>query len=249
MTPAGATRDGVTVVVPHRSASAALARLLPAIEGWRVLVVDDSDAGVALDVPTIRLGGGRGFASAANAGLAAVRTASAILLNDDALPLGDCLDRLAARGGLCGPVIEGPSGIESSGFFVRSWGRVVQRIDRPTADRPVDALSGACLHLPAAARFDPRFPHGFEDVELCRRIGGAWLLAGARCFHEGGATLSRRSPQATRHAVTGQALLFPEGWRTGVVAGLHALQVVREGGSPQRFSAIAAGIREAGRRR
>ena len=57
-------RDGTTVVVPHRSARAALRRLLPALEGFRVLVVDDSDDGIDADVPTLRLGGGQGFARA-----------------------------------------------------------------------------------------------------------------------------------------------------------------------------------------
>lgn len=242
-------RAGVTVVVPHRSALAALHRLLPRLAGWRVLVVDDSDDGLRLDVPTVRLGGGSGFARAANAGLAAVRTPWALLLNDDTRPEGDCLDRLAARGGLCGPVLVGPGGVESAGLRVTAWGRVTQRVDRPAADRAVDALSGACLHLPASARFDERFPHGFEDVELCRRLGGAWLVAGATCWHEGGATLGRRTPAATRHAVTGQALLYPPGWRTPLIAGLHVAQVVRERGPWDRLPAIAAGLREARARR
>lgn len=244
-----AARDAVTVVVPHRSALGPLRRLLAALDGWRVLVVDDSDDGVVVDVPTVRLGGGQGFARAANLGLAAVRTPAAVLVNDDALPLDDCLERLVRAGGLCGPVIEGPGGVESAGLRVTPWGRVTQRTDRPPADRPVDALSGACLHLPAAARFDERFPHGFEDVELCRRLGGARVVAGARAWHEGGATLGRRTPTATQHAVTGQVLCFAPGWRTAVVAGLHAAQVVREGGPVARFGAIAAGLREARRRR
>lgn len=244
-----AARDRLTVVVPHRSAHAALRRLLGALDGWRVLVVDDTDDGLDLDVPRVRLGGGQGFARAANRGLAAVATPAAVLLNDDALPLDDCLLRLDRAGGLCGPVVEGPGGVESAGLRVTGWGRITQRVDRPAADRPVDALSGACLHLPAAARFDERFPHGFEDVELCRRLGGARLVAGARVWHEGGATLGRRTPLATQHAVAGQALCYPEGWRTAVVAGLHLAQVLREGGPVARVPAIARGLREARRRR
>jgi len=242
-------RDGTTVVVPHRRATASLLQLLPALEGWRLLVVDDTDNGLDLDVPRVRLGGGSGFARACNAGLGAVHTPWAVLLNDDALPQGDCLERLVAHGGLCGPVLEGRRGVESAGLRVTGWGRVVQRTDRPAADRPVDALSGACLHLPANARFDERFPHGYEDVELCRRLGGAWLVAGARCVHQGGATVDRRSARATRDAVTGQALLYPPGWRTAVVAGLHVAQVVRERGPAGRFPAIAAGLRAAKARR
>ena len=220
---------------------------LAALDPWRVLVVDDSDGGLDLDVPRVRLGGGRGFAKAANAGLAAVATPWAVLLNDDAVPEADCLDRLAHHGGLCGPVLHGPRGVESAGLRVTGWGRVVQRTDVPVADRPVDALSGACLHLGAHLRFDERFPHGFEDVELCRRVGGARLVAGARAWHAGGATLGRRTPEATEKAVVGQALLFAPGWRRGVVAALHVGQVVREGGPWARLPAIVAGLRAAGK--
>lgn len=243
------SRDGATVVVPHRSATDSLRRLLAALDGFRVLVVDDSDDGIPFDVPRVRLGGGTGFARAANAGLAAVSTPNVILLNDDALPLDDCLDRLVAQGGLCGPVLVGPRGVESSGIRVRAWGRVVQRTDVPTADREVDALSGACLHLPSGSRFDERFPHGGEDVELCRRLGSARLVAGARCWHEGGATLPRRGAEATRKAVTGQVLLFPPGWRTAVVMALHVAQVVREGGPAARLSGIVHGFGDARRLR
>ena len=76
----------ITVVIPHRSRGDLLVRALRAVERWPVLVVDDTDDGLDLDVPKVRLGGGQGFARAANAGLAAVRTPSAVLLNDDAVP-------------------------------------------------------------------------------------------------------------------------------------------------------------------
>ncbi len=235
-----------TVVIPHRSATAALLRLLPTLTRWPVLVVDDTDAGLDADVPKVRLGGGSGFARAANAGLAQVQTPFAVVLNDDAMPAGDCLERLAGRGGLCGPVLLSGEGVESSGLRVRSWGRITQRRDHPTEDRAVDALSGACLHLAASARFDERFPHGFEDVELCRRLGGAWLVAGARCQHAGGATVGRRTAFATEAGVIGQALCFEPGWRTAVVAGLHAAQVARGGGPIDRFSAVWRGVGGAG---
>lgn len=226
-----------TLVIPHRARRALLERLLHATEGWPRLVVDDTDDGLDLDVPKLRLGGGQGFARAANAGLAAVRTADAILLNDDALPIDDCLDRLTHP--LCGPVLVGPHGVESMGIVVRPWGRVYNR----ATPGPVQALSGACLRLPAAARFDARFRHGFEDVELCLRLGGARLIPEARCWHEGGATLSRTSAEAQRHAVSGQLRLFT-GWRRGVVVGLHLAQVLREGGPADRLGGVARGVRD-----
>ena len=226
-------RNRLTVVIPHRSRADLLARALAACEGWRVLVVDDTPDGLDLDVPRLRLGTGSGwpgsgFARAVNAGLAEVRTPNAVLLNDDAAPLPGCLDALAARGGLCGPVLVDATGaVESAGIDVRAWGRVVARRSVPAADRR-DALSGACLHLPAHLRLDERYAHGFEDVELCRRAGPAWLVAEARCVHAGGATVPRDSAQAQRHALAGQLRLVGPGWRRGVVLSLHLAQILRE---------------------
>jgi GT2 family glycosyltransferase len=235
------------VVIPHRRERKLLERALRAVNGWRVVVVDDTDDGLDLDVPKVRLGGGSGFARAANAGIAAVRTPAALLLNDDAAPEPGCLDALAAAGGLCGPVLVGPHGVESAGIEVRSWGRVRQRTRVPATDTFVDALSGACLHLPASARFDERFRHGCEDVELCRRLGGARLVVSARCWHDGGATVHRRSPEAQRHAVAGQLRLVEPGWRDAVVIGLATAQVIRERGPVARLGAIRAGWRDARR--
>lgn len=235
---------GLTVVIPHRRHRDRLLRALAACAGWPVLVVDDTDDGLDLDVPRVRLGGGQGFA--ASPALAA-RTPWVVLLNDDAAPEPGCLAALARRGGLCGPVLHGPRGVESTGLRVTRWGRVVQRTDLPVADRPVDALSGACLHLPAHLRFDERFRHGGEDVELCRRAGGAWLVAGARCWHEGGATVDRRSETAQRHAVSGQLRLVEPGWRDAVVVGLALAQVAREGGPAARLRGVARGWRDARR--
>lgn len=238
----------LTILIPYRSQRALLERALASVARFRTLVIDDSDAGLDLDVAHIRLGGGQGFARAANAGLAACTTPWAILLNDDAQPLDDCIDRMVRAGGLNGPVIVGPSGIESAGLDVYSWGRVRQRQVAPGVDGPVPALSGACLHLPATARFDPRFRHGYEDVELCRRLGpslgGARLLAHARCWHEGGATVNRRSAVAQQHAVSGQLRLVPPGWRDAVVVGLALGQIAREGGAG-RIPAVFRGWREA----
>lgn len=225
----------VTVVIPHRRRRDLLLRALAAVEARPHLVVDDTDDGLDLDVPKVRLGGGQGFARAANAGLAAVKTTHAILLNDDAVPLDDCLDRLARQGGLCGPLLVGPRGVESAGMRMRLW-RPVQ----VTSGR-IDALSGACLHLPASARFDERFRHGGEDVELCLRLGGARLVREARCWHEGGATVPRDGEEAQRHAVAGHLRLVRPGWRDAVIVGLAVAQVAREGGPARRLRGVWRG--------
>lgn len=238
----------LTVVIPHRRHRAMLERALAAVEGWPVVVVDDTDDGLDLDVPKVRLGGGQGFARAANLGLSQVTTPAAVVLNDDAAPVDDCLARLAKAGGVCGPVLVGPHGVESAGIRVRSWGRVVQETGVPEADAEVDALSGACLHLPASWRFDERFRHGGEDVELCRRARAAGmaprLVVGARCWHEGGATVGRRTVEAQRHAVAGQLRLVRPGWRDVVVVGLAVAQVAREG-PVERLRGVVAGWRDA----
>lgn len=238
----------LTVVIPHRRQRALLERALGAVEGWPVIVVDDTDDGLDLDVPKVRLGGGQGFARAVNLGLSQVKTPAAVVLNDDAAPEGDCLERLARAGGVCGPLLVGPHGVESAGIRVTSWGRVVQETRVPAADREVDALSGACLHLPASWRFDERFRHGAEDVELCRRARAAGmaprLVVGARCWHEGGATVGRRTVEAQRHAVAGQLRLVEPGWRDVVVVGLAVAQVAREGPA-ERLRGVVAGWRDA----
>ncbi|HND29370.1 MAG TPA: glycosyltransferase [Myxococcota bacterium] len=237
-------RDLLTMVIPYRRNLSGLKRALKAVEGWRVLVVDDSDAGLDLDVPRRRLGGGQGFSKAANIGLEATKTPYALLLNDDAVPLEDCLERLIHQSGLCGPLLVGPQGVESAGLRVRSWGRVVQQ---RTPGR-VDALSGACLHMPASVRFDEKFRHGSEDVELCLRLTrqglSPILVSEARCWHQGGATLSRRSPAARRHALSGQLRLWGRGWRQGVVLGLAVGQVLREGAGREGLGALRAGWRD-----
>ena len=238
-------RDQLTIVSRHRRHRALLERALAAVEGWRVLVGDDTDDGLDLDVPKVRLGGGQGFARVVNRAMEAVATPYALLLNDDAVPEGDCIERLNRRSGLCGPLLVGPHGVESAGIRVYAWGRVVQSTQVPADDTQVDALSGACLHLPAGLRFDERFRHGLEDVELCRRATRAgqppWLVRGARCWHEGGATVARDSAAAQRHAVAGQLRLVEPGWRDVVVIGLAVAQVARERGPLTRLRGVAEG--------
>ena len=70
------------------------------------------------------------------------------------------------------------------------------------------------------------------------------LLPEARCWHQGGATLSRRSPTARRHALSGQLRLWGPGWRQGVVLGLAMGQVLREGAGREGLRALAAGWRD-----
>jgi hypothetical protein len=113
----------------------------------------------------------------------------------------------------------------------------------PDGSAEVDGLSGACLLMASSLRFDPGYPHGFEDLALARevrRAGGRVLLVpDARCRHTGGATRDRRSAEATRDALIGHLRLVGPGPRRVLVT-LYALaQVVREGAEPARLSALA----------
>ncbi len=219
-----------------------------ALSGGRAGAPDRALAAALRGAEIVRSAGGAGFARACNAGLARARTGWALLLNDDAVPLGDCVARLHAARRLCGPVLCGPGGVESAGLRLRG-ARCVQRTrvppEEPDGTAPADALSGACLHLPAEARLDPGFRHGGEDVELCRRLGGARLVPGAWCWHAGGATISRRSPEAIRWAVAGQRRLIRlerPGWREAAALGLCAAQVAREApGSAAHWRALWEG--------
>lgn len=245
------------MVIPHRRHRGLLDAALAAVSGWPVFVVDDTDAGVG-EVPALveRLGGGQGFAAAANAGLARAAREGfewAILLNDDAAPEpGSLAAMLAACGpgvGAVGPLIVGPEGVESAGLrYSPRTGRLRQAVVVPPGIREVDALSGACLLLSTAERFDEGFRHGMEDVELCLRLRarGLRLLLEprARCQHQGGGTVHRRSREATRHALAGHLRLVGDSsLRRGFVLALALAQIAREGGPAERLLGVVEALR------
>ena len=246
-------------VVPTRDGGPRLQRALAALNGLPVIVVDDSPAGLpelAAPAPGIevRRAGGLGFARATNAGLRAAEAGGArevLLLNDDAAPLPGCLPALFGRlrpgVGAVGPVLVSEGGqVESSGVFVGRTGRVRSLTDIPVDDRPVHAASAACLLIRAGHQLDEGFPHGMEDLALCAALRAAGLAVivtpAGRCLHTGGATVDRRSAEATRAAVVGHLRLSGGGLRAPVVLGLAAAQVLREG-RPAHLSAVWQGWR------
>jgi GT2 family glycosyltransferase len=239
------------VVIPHHSQRASLDRALAAVAGLPTMIVDDSPRGMERPVADrLRTRGEEGFARAANRGLAEAERrgfSHVLLLNDDAVPEPGCVDALCAAFvegvGAVGPVLVEPDG-DKAGFVVRRWGRVRERrLDEAAA--PIDALSGAALLVPAWARFDPAFLHGMEDLALCQNLRRAGLrlvlVPEARCRHEGGASLSRRSPAALRAAMQGQLLLHGRS-RAPVVALLGLGQVLREGGGLEHLRALGQGL-------
>lgn len=257
----------IRVVIPCHHRLDLLERALNALPGREVLVVDDSPDGRVRPrgVDRVRTMGEVGFASAANAGIAAAEadgSSHVFLLNDDAVPSNDCLDRLAEAWtedtGVVGPLIYGPEGLESAGFELSWWGRVrsrrtLGRDARAEAMRrgevvEVAAISGAAMLLSSCTRLDPAFRHGFEDLALCRSLrasGRRVLLApAARVLHLGGGTVERTSREAQRHAISGHLRYLGGGWRGGVAVGLAVAQVIREGGPPDRLAGLRDGVRD-----
>ncbi|MCK6501967.1 glycosyltransferase [Myxococcota bacterium] len=249
----------LAVVVPHHHREDLLPAALAAVARWPRVVIDDGPTGrppvpVAPDVVCLRTAGDQGFARAVNLGLAYAETVlgaeRVLLLNDDAVPEPGCVEALLAacgpRVGAVGPVLLGAQGIESAGVELARWGRVRQRTRAPLRVTEVGALSGACLLVPGWARLDPAFPHGFEDLALCRDLRARGLhnlvVPHARCRHLGGATLPRTTRRAQRHALAGHLRLVGGGWRGVVAVGLAVAQVAREGGPADRLLGIAEGL-------
>lgn len=246
------------VVIPTHSRRDLLVEAVASCAPHPVVVVDDSPNGLPPigGVTWLRTDGGTGFAQAVNRGLRHTATGgarAALVLNDDAVLGATGIQQLTstwlARGGIVGPVILGPSGaVQSAGFQLRSWGRLLARTSAPSILSSVDAVSGACMVMGTSWRFDPDFTHGMEDIELCRRVraaGGSILVdPAARCHHLGGGTISSISTHAQRHAVAGHLRLVGGGWRGGVAVGLAVAQVVREGGPFGRLMGIAQGLRD-----
>ncbi len=247
----------LVVVVPS-AGRVEVTATLEAVRGWPLLWVDDAPGGGRAPTGVEALAtDGRGFAGAANAGLEGASQrgfAWALLLNDDAAPRPGCIAALRAaveEDGVvaAGPVLESPGGVESAGLaFNPTTARLRQTTEVPVEVCTVDALSGACLLVPTTVRFDEGFPHGFEDVDLAlrlRRAGGRLVVVpAARCWHEGGGTVSRRSREAARDALRGHLRLAGRSplRRTLVVA--YALaQIIREGGPVHRLLGVWEGWR------
>ena len=244
----------MVVLIPHHSRTDHLVRCLSAVRDWPVCVVDDSPSGVApLPVPTVRTSGNTGFAAAINCGLAQLEaqgTRLVLILNDDAAVEPGCIDALVSAwtdaDGALGPVLIDGEGRQTAGIRIGMAGRV--RSNRGGGAGEVDALSGACLLIRATERLDPAYVHGFEDLDLCRRLHARSLavrvVPDARCTHAGGATVGARSRPAQRAAIAGHLRYLGPGWRQGVAIALAACQVVAERGPVDRAWGILEGCRD-----
>jgi GT2 family glycosyltransferase len=249
----------LSVLIPCHRRLDLLHRALASVQDWPVLVVDDSVDGLDLgDVPSCRTEGQVGFAAAVNLGLEQLEAqgySHVLLLNDDAVPAPGCVDALArawsAQDGALAPMLVEPTGQISSGFVVRRTGRIRVRPGAVLEPTPVDAVSGAAMLIRASERLDAHYRHGFEDLDLCRRLkirGLSIRTLPIRCEHTGGGTVSRSSRLAQAAALSGHLRYIGGGWRSGFAVALSLGQVLREGASPSRLLGVLDGCRDHRRR-
>lgn len=196
--------DPVTVVVPNFNGRGVLVRTLDALARQtrpphRVVVVDNASTDGSVDdlaVEVIRRASNDGFGAAANAGLARCDTPNVAIVNSDARPAPDWLERLAEDGPTGADqwawgsvLISAAAGtIESAGDFVRPSGRSGKHLGGqpvavlPSDPYPVLAPPGAAPLLRAdvvrslGGWFEPYFLY-YEDLDLALRA----RLAGYRC--------------------------------------------------------------------
>lgn len=155
----------------------------------------------------------RGYAAAANRGIAAARGDIVCLVNTDVRFVRPVLGRLLrafedGRVGVVGGLLEYPdgriqhAGIERRGRYFVHRGYRGRLADHPTlaGAGPVLACTGALLAIRRSAlgeigRFDEGMALGSEDVDFCLRAWGAgWRVVydpGVRAVHHEGKTRGR----------------------------------------------------------
>ena len=247
------TRSNVrqpAIVVPFHHRHDLLLSLLSRLSSVPTLVVDDGPCPTFFPdhVRTVR-NKGSGFAAAANTGLEYWENrgvSTVLLLNDDANVTPETISVLSRHyreNRILSPVIH-CSGQDLYGVSVSKWGRV-RTHKRPNVGK-IDAVYGTCMMLSSSLRFDKRYRHGFEDIELCLRMSEEGyetvVVPEARCDHLGGASLSVHHRQGQRAATYGQLRLFSSIRRAPIVAALSGLQIVKERGGRQRYLGWALGV-------
>ncbi|MFV0496482.1 mycofactocin biosynthesis glycosyltransferase MftF [Mycobacterium sp.] len=197
----GPSYQDVTVVIPVQDNSIGVCRLISALRGLRIVVVDDGSAvpiepqdvaGAAEDFRVLRHVRGRGPAAARNTGLRVCDTEFVAFLDSDVVPhrgwlealLGHFCDPAVA---LVAPRIVGPG---QSGNAIARYEAVCSSLDLGLREAPVVphtpvsyVPSAAIVCRTAAIReaggFDETLQAG-EDVDLCWRL----VEAGARLRYE-----------------------------------------------------------------
>jgi mycofactocin system glycosyltransferase len=199
--PSGPSHRDVTVVIPVRNNQSGLLRLVSALRGLRVIVVDDGSAipvqqtdfaGMHCDVHVLRHGRSKGPAAARNTGLAACSTDLVAFLDSDVVPRRGWLEALL--GHFCDPAVAlvAPRiiGLRTADNLVARYEAVRSSLDLGLREAPVVPY-GTVSYVPSAAiivrrtaltevgGFDETLRSG-EDVDLCWRL----VEAGARLRYE-----------------------------------------------------------------
>ncbi|GAB08408.1 hypothetical protein GOARA_011_00240 [Gordonia araii NBRC 100433] len=204
--------ESVTVVIPVRDNQPGVDRLLRAVHGLRVIVVDDGSAApitVPEDVRLLRFDTNRGPSAARNHGVAQADTEFVIFLDSDVVPLAtpgaaaDWVTALTAHFsdpavGLVAPRIVGlpaaePNLVEryEAGFSSLDMGQREAAI-KPGSRVPYVPSAAMVVRRRAFTGFDEDLRVA-EDVDLCWRMAAqGWCLRYdpvARVAHEHRSTL------------------------------------------------------------
>ncbi len=197
----GPSHRDVTVVIPVRDNTAGLDRLILALRGLRIVIVDDGSVtpvlasqfeGMHCDVRILRNPRSKGPAAARNAGLRAVETDFVAFLDSDVVPRRGWLEALL--GHFCDPAVAlvAPRivALHPSDSVVARYEAVRSSLDLGLREAPVVPF-GTVSYVPSAAiicrrstlievgGFDESLSSG-EDVDLCWRLNEA----GARLRYE-----------------------------------------------------------------
>jgi GT2 family glycosyltransferase len=166
---------------------------------FELVLIDNgsTDATSQLDV-TIRNRDNLGFAKACNQGAAEATGDILVFLNNDTVPHTGWLTALKHQLESCdiaGAKLLNPDGtLQHAGItvdFSRPPGSEARDIDYDLnmGPYPVDAVTGACLAIHAAAftGFDDGYWNGYEDVDLCLQVkadgGTIWYTPDAVVTH------------------------------------------------------------------
>lgn len=251
----------VSAVIPHRNSGELLARCVDALEAARgvdeVVVADegstDGSAERVAGRPLVRVlqSPGRGFAAAANAGIAAARGERLLLMNSDAFVRPDTVERLARRLdederlALCGAALMDENGerAKTHSFLFTLRRALLDAVgvapplrQEGSGLQQVEAVFPTCAlarreAVEEVGGFDERFLFYYEDQDLCRRLALAgWRQAvdwDAEAVHVGGGSTSSRAPQRWFSQYHASRLVYlrkhyPRGWR--LYAALWALK-------------------------
>lgn len=197
----GPSHRDVTVVIPVRDNACGLRRLVTALRGLRIVVVDDGSstpvgsedfAGAHPEVEILRHGQSRGPAAARNTGLSACKTDYVAFLDSDVVPRRGWLEALL--GHFCDPTVAlvAPRivGLAQNDDLVARYEAVRSSLDLGQREAPVIPYT-TVSYVPSAAiicrasalrdinGFDETMRSG-EDVDLCWRL----VEAGARLRYE-----------------------------------------------------------------